>query len=329
MLYTLTATISGVKVSRTHPSSPDPTIQVCETALSIPTTTSPLVATIFPKLAGLMALDQSSSIAVSHGLDRQASADLQAEAMVCAQHNEASSLVWDSDSGKYFLIHPSLLDNTSNNLPIEITPSALEPERIVIWAPESDASTPLLTLALASRTLTIHTTAIAALPSLYTLDTLVSAMLAVLLHLHRSSSIPALPNTQKDNAIVPAFPPPPGLLSAAARPARTKKRTLSTWYRSTFSSSTAPLPQHPPDEEAGGETAVTVGHAGAGGKQSIGSDWTYKPMIDVDDESLPAATRATLKTLYWGFEAIIWIMGLFINLLAVGVVGAGKVVKKL
>jgi len=325
-LYTLAASCGGVAVSRTHPSNPQPTIEICETVLSVPTTTAPLVATIFPKLAELMALDQSSSVAVSHRLDRQASAELQAEALARAQQNEASSLLWDSDSGKYFLIHPTLLDNTSTGFPIEITPSPLNPEKIIISAPETDASTPLLTLVLPSRTLTIHTTAITAMPSLYTLDTLLSALLALLLHLHRSSSVPALPSTQKADVIAPSFPPPPTLLSSSARPARTKGRTLSTWCRSTFSSSTAHLPQHPQDEEVGGVMTVTATHTASNNTERA---WTFKPMIDADDESLPAATRGIVRTLYWSFEVWIWAMGLFVNLLAVGVVGAGKVIKKL
>ena len=310
---------------RTHPSNPQPTIQVCETALSVPTTTSPLVATIFPKLAELMALDQSSTITVSHKLDRQASAELQAEALARAQQNEGSSLLWDSDSGKYFLIHPTLLDNASTNFPIEITPSTLDPEKIVVSAPETDASTPLLTLALPSRTLTIHAIAITALPSLYTLDTLLSALLGLLLHLHRSSSITALPSTQRPDAIASSFPPPPTLLSLSARPARNKKRTLSTWSKSIFSPSPAQHPNNSQDEEAGLEETPTVARVLS---KDLESDWGYKPMIDAEAESLPAATRAVLRALYWSFEVLIWILGLFVNLMAAGVVGAGKVVKR-
>ena len=325
--YTLCASRNGVAISRTQPSRPQPTVQICETALSVPSTTSPLVATVSPKLAELMALDQSSSIAVSHKLDRQASAELQAEGLARAQQNEAASLLWDSDSGKFFLIHPTLLDNASTNFPIDIIPSAANPERIVISAPETDASTPLLTLALASRTLTIHTTAVTALPSLYTLDTLLSALLCLLLHLHRSSTAVILPNTQKVNTIVPTFPPPPTLLPSSARSARSKKRSWSSWYRATFSpSSNTPLAHKIADEESGVASTPTAVQASRSDSES---DWGYRPMIDVEDESLPAATRAVLKTVYWGFEVLIWLLGLFVNLLAAGVVGAGKLIKKL
>lgn len=323
--YTLAASRGGVAISRTHPSNPQPTIQICETVLSVPTTTAPLVATIFPKLAELMALDQSSSVAVSHRLERQASAELQAEALARAQQNDSSSLLWDSDSGKYFLVHPTLLDNTSTSFPIDITPSPLSPEKIVISAPETDASAPLLTLALPVRTLTIHTTAITAMPSLYTLDTLLSALLALLLHLHRSSSVPTLPSIRKVDVTAPTFPPPPTLLSSSARPARTKGRTLSTWCRSTFSSSTARIPQHPQDEAAGAMTVTTTRAASNDTERT----WIFKPMINAEDENLPTATKGILRTLYWSFEVWIWVMGLFINLLAAGVVGAGKVIKKL
>lgn len=63
--------------------------------------------------------------------------------------------------------------------------------------------------------------------------------------------------------------------------------------------------------------------------KEIESEWGYRPMIDAEDEHLPAPTRAVLRTLYWGFEVLIWVLGLVVNLLAMGVVGAGKVVKKL
>lgn len=324
--YNLSASRNGIQISRTHPSSPQPTIQICETALSVPTTTAPLVATIFPKLAELMALDQSSSIAVSHRLDRQGSAELQAEALSRAQQNEASSLLWDSDSGKYFLIHPTLLDNASTSFIIDITPSASNPEKIIISAPEADASTPLLTLTLASRALTINTLAMTALPSLYTLDTLVSALLCLLLQLHRSSSPTALPSTQRANFVVPTFPPPPSVVSPSIRSGRTKKRSLSIWHRSNTSSSSAHLHNQQSDEEAGNAVTATASHTNTKNHES---DWGYKPMIDAEDKNLPAATRAVLRTLYWGFEVLIWVLGFFVNLMAAGVVGTGKVVKKI
>ena len=52
-------------------------------------------------------------------------------------------------------------------------------------------------------------------------------------------------------------------------------------------------------------------------------------VFSADDESLPRTTRAVLKLLYWAFEVLFWFMGVVVQLLAAGVVGAGKLVTKL
>lgn len=54
-----------------------------------------------------------------------------------------------------------------------------------------------------------------------------------------------------------------------------------------------------------------------------------KQVFSTDDESLPSATRAVLKLLYWIFEVVFWIMNVLVQVLAAGVVGAGKLVTKL
>lgn len=54
-----------------------------------------------------------------------------------------------------------------------------------------------------------------------------------------------------------------------------------------------------------------------------------KQIFSTDDESLPKTTRAVLKLLYWAFEVLFWFMGVVVQLLAAGVVGAGKLVTKL
>ena len=172
---------------------------------------------MFPKLAGLMALDQSSTVAVDQQMDRTASDTLENEAISQAQEREASLLLWDADSNRYCIMHPTLLDNAATSLPITITPNPSTPTLILISAPET--STPWLTLDLQALTLKLHTHAITALPSLYILDTLVTALLNLLLHLHRSCATPrakqsatftyeeAAPEAQATNALY--FPPPP------------------------------------------------------------------------------------------------------------------------
>ena len=271
-----------------------------------------------------MAVDQSSSIAVTHRLDRHASDDLQTEAISRARLNEASNLVWDSDSDRYFIIHPTLLDNASTTFPIEITPNALNPEQIVISAPETNGATPLLSLSLTTRTLTIHTGPVKALPSLYTLDTLITTLLTLLLHLHRLSAASNLPTTTaQDPAVVaPTFPPPPTLLTLANRP---KRRTLSTWSKSVFSRdrrAATDIEAQTQHAEAKAEEEVTIV------QQSSEHDWTFQPLVNADDQTLPAATRGVLRTLYWAFQVFVWVLGVGVNLVAAGVVGLGRLVKK-
>ena len=200
-----------IQTSRTNPTQTGTRIPTCISTVLSPSRQDPLVCSIFPKLAGLLALDQSSTEAVSKGLDRAASKILQTEAINRAQEKESSMLLWDADSGRYCVLHPTLLDNSATTLPIEITPNPTSPSQIVIYAPETH--TALLTLNLQSLALKIHAQAITALPSLYIFDTLMTALLSLLLHLHRSCGIPRTVDTsppaitQQD--LMPYFPPPP------------------------------------------------------------------------------------------------------------------------
>ena len=54
-----------------------------------------------------------------------------------------------------------------------------------------------------------------------------------------------------------------------------------------------------------------------------------KQLFSADDESLPKTTRAVLRFLYWAFEVLFWFLGVVVQVLAAGVVGAGKLVAKL
>ncbi|KAL2057558.1 hypothetical protein ABVK25_001942 [Lepraria finkii] len=206
--YTLEASHSNITISRVHPVNHTPVIQICGSVLSQPTAVDPLVTWVFPKLAGLMALDQSSNVAVAHKLDRTASAELQNEAIQRAQEQEASMLLWDDSSNKYCLMHPTLLDSAATTLPITIIPHSSSPQKITIYAPETHE--PLLELSIQTLNLTIHASTITALPSLYILDSLMTSLLTLLLHLHRSCATPTVtqPATFEQT---PMFPPPPTL----------------------------------------------------------------------------------------------------------------------
>jgi hypothetical protein len=66
------------------------------------------------------------------------------------------------------------------------------------------------------------------------------------------------------------------------------------------------------------------------GKVAIGAKHhPPKQIFATDDESLPKATRAVLKLLYWIFEVVFWMLGVIVHVLAASVVGAGKLITKL
>lgn len=322
---------------RIHPTDHRTKIPICSTVLNQPSRQDPLIASIFPKLAGLLALDQSSTAAIGRRLDRQASALLQAEAIRQSQEREASMLLWDCDSGRFCLLHPSLLDGTATTMRIEIVPNTINPERITIFAPET--GTPLVELEMRTLSLQIHTNPIRALPSLYLLDTLVIALLTLLLHLHRLCANPSIRHSppQPEESSIYFPPPPPSLHSNASK--RDLRRQRAESRHSTFRSirsvkssrsltSTVAADGNDKDIELGNLDPQT-GHAKEEEGFKIEKKKAPKGIIDCDDPGLPKGTRAALRFLYWIFQVVYWIMGALFQLFALAVVGLGKFVTKL
>lgn len=333
-------------ISRSHPINPTTTIQVSRLTMSEPTSTNPLVATVFPKLAELMALDQSSSIAVNHRLSRETNADLQAEALERAYQHEATSLFWDTDSQKFYLIHPTLSGGNSCTFSIET-----RPEQIRILSPDH-AEAPIITLSLKSLTLTLNTQLVSHLPSVYILDTLLATVLILLLHIHRSSPTTS-PLAKASPAPSPSFPPPPPssslqtLVSPSNKALARKKRrwTFSPFTRShskTKSNSNRRSPTHP-DELNSTNASNTIQQQQqqqqsppSAPQQPTTQPFSLPPppsaplqIFDPKDESLPRTTRAVLKLLYWAFSVVVWALGVAVQIMAAAVVGLGKVVMKL
>ena len=338
-LYILSASAPNqISVSRIHPVDTRTRIPICSSILNRPSRQDPLILSIFPKLAGLLALDQSSTLAVERRLDRQASALLQADAIKTSQEHEASMLLWDSDSGRFCLLHPTLLDSAATTCQIAITPNPINPQKIVFFAPET--STPLLELDMPTLALTVHATAIAALPNLYLLDSLMTAMLTLLLHLHRLCADPgsrhSSPPAPEENALY-FPPPPPSLHSQASKRDLRRQRNDSrhSAFRSVRSMRSTRSLNTDKDIELGiidPETGRRASHAldeGEGVKIGGKKKKAPKGVIDTDDPALPTGTKTALKFLYWVFEVVYWVMGALVQVLAVGVVAAGKFVTKL
>ncbi|KAL8786687.1 MAG: hypothetical protein Q9213_002622 [Squamulea squamosa] len=329
-LFTLTASFDELSISRSHPTNHTTTIQISNPTLQKPSSSNPLIATIFPKLAELMAIDKSSTVAVEQGLDRQACTDLQTEALERAHNQEASSLLWDSDSQKYYLIHPTLLDDDSPAaFPIEVALNAGTPQEIKILIPNS--TVPVLELSFETLALSIHTNVIQSFSSLYLLDTLLSATLVLLLHLHRSRcSSPTLRPTSPTPSILPFFEPPP--TTPLPLQSRVKKpRSLTTWSKSFFTRRTSQSTEKGKTRTEDDLESATVTVQGSP-DPSLTAKLPHPPthkfqVVDPTDERLPKTTRAVLRVLYWSFECIFWALGVLVNLLAMCVVGLAKLIK--
>ena len=312
-------------ISRRHPTNETTTIQISVPTLQRQGSSSQVITSIFPKLAELMAIDQSSSVAVNCRLDRRACNELQSEAVERAYRQEACSLLWDEDSQKYYLIHPTLLDDGSPAaFPIEVSSSAGTPKEMKILAPSS--TIPIIALSFETLCLEIHTATLIAYSSLYILDTLLSTTLVLLLHLHRSRCSPSL-RPISPVSHVPAFDPPP--TSPRTSKAR-KERALSSWSKTLFTRPKSRANERRTVDDEESATATIQGSP----ELSMTTKLPHPPqstfqIIDPTDERLPRTTRAALKVLYWGFECLIWALGVLVNILAMAVVGIGKLIKVL
>ena len=188
-LYSVHGSGTTVVVTRAHPLEPATEVTVGTPPLAVPSTTAPLLASIFPSLAELLALDSAAELARARQLAGAAATALQTEAVDRARAAEAARLLWDSDSGGYFFEHPCIKQNPLDaapapaTLPVEIQPGVA----LTLMGPDAR---PLLAVDLASVTVTVHARAVAQLsPSLYTLDVLAAALLALLIHLNRYTSV--------------------------------------------------------------------------------------------------------------------------------------------
>lgn len=294
-----------------------------------------------------MALDQSSTIAVDHRLDRQASRELQNEALARAYQQEASSLFWDSDSSKFYLRHPTLLcDNTPATFRIESTQLGIK-----IFAPEPpiQAPTPILTLCFEDLIITIDTRLLSQIPSLYLLDTLLATLLTILLHIHRTSTSPS-PLKAVTPIPSPSYPPPPSLHPNSSPHFRQSEQSTSAgpwtllsligFKKPKIGSPFARKKKEARDEESVLEhpsptypaSTKSTRKVKCGKYQFPGHPTTTKESFEIlepPDQKLPRTTRAVLKLLYWAFAATVWAVGVGFRVLCACVVALGRCVAKL
>lgn len=293
-----------------------------------------------------MALDQSSTIAVDHRLDRQASSELQNEALARAYQQEASSLFWDSDSSKFYLRHPTLLcDNTPATFRIESTQLGIK-----IFPPEPpiQAPTPILTLCFEDLKITIDILLLCQIPSLYSLDTLLATLLTILLHIHRTS--PSSPLKVATPIPSPSYPPPPSLHPNPSPHFRQSEQPTpaSPWKLLTLIGFKKPKIGFPfarkkkevRDEESVLEHSSPKHPISTKSARKVKSGKHHFPghlttpentfeILEPPDEKLPRTTRAVLRLLYWAFAATVWAVGVGIRVFCAFVVALGRCVAKL
>lgn len=359
-LYTLHASGSTVVMTRAHPLDPSKEITICKPTLSAPSVIHPELATFFPTLAELLAIDTASNVAATQHLPRQEGIRLQTEALDRARRAEAATLLWDSDSANYYFSLPSL----HNPSGVESPPTALSieivPDSFIRFV--TSTAQPILTLDLASKTLDLQTCNITSLASsIHTLDVLLSSLLTLILHLQRHTALlapPALP--------IPHFDPPPtrtsprSISSRKFTPTKVQKQKQakppSRWLsmcnplfapgtlrsQSALSHRTAippsPNPSHVPtvftmavedkDLEAAWPAPISKPIPPSGVAPELrgsntGVDLSRFQSFDLDDPDLGGGTKFALRVIYWAFGVVVWVIGVFVGCLAAGIVALG------
>ena len=186
-----------------------------------------LVTYIFPKLAAMLAIDQSTELATRHRLAASEREEVQSDAVERAAAQEASHLLWNERAQRYELEHPAIGRDLNESQDPTTSPTSQRSSRTAkppalhitvssngLASPTSDASTPVIVVTnpnssatargsspaeirmstlpvsdieepLASldfSNMTLHISAAQILqvaPSLYAVDSIVAAILAV------------------------------------------------------------------------------------------------------------------------------------------------------
>lgn len=227
--YTLqTFSTNELSIQRTNPRKPTIKIPIVLLSLESEARRLPpndgLVTYIFPKLAAMLAIDQSNELAAEHGLASTHRDEIQSEAVARAASQESCRLTWKEAGRRYELAHPAIGRDANKSprfaqtptSPLEADPpvvhitvsshalpspqSMAAPPPVILVTnpnrssslfstpadmrvstlPEHESNEPLASLDFATMTLHISAkTILTLMPSLYAIDSLVSAILAV------------------------------------------------------------------------------------------------------------------------------------------------------
>ena len=216
-------------------------MSIAAPTLYTPSDSSQLLTTIFPVLAKIRAIDQAASTAISHALGRSQGAALERENITRAHATTAAPVLFNKTTQSFYVSLPHYSPDADSidvapahhTLPVEVTPNV----SIRILEPPSaqSAANPILTLSLHAKVLIVHSHALASLPTPYGVDILVSAMMVLVLHLHRQDSLLSYDNnaTSSTTELIPTFAPPPTIAGSTSRAGRSSSRSNTKRDRST------------------------------------------------------------------------------------------------
>ena len=186
-----------------------------------------LVTNIYPKIAAMMALDNARTKTEAQQLSADEAETVRQDAVRRAARFESSTLSWDHDSGRYYLMHPGLNKGKGQRFVVLAdpgvgfdVPDVRGTIRLVEAAAASSSGAASTSTAISScdtlaaiefgtSSLIIDTSATAKLPSFYMVDICVSALITVALIEGRKTR--AALRAKALNAPVPISPPPPAL----------------------------------------------------------------------------------------------------------------------
>lgn len=111
--YTLiTYDTNEIALSKTHPRKPSVKCEISINSIESASRRQPpndgLIAFIFPKMAAMMAINQSTALAKEHGLAPTHRDEVQAAAVKRAADQEACKLRWNAHAKHYELEHPAV-----------------------------------------------------------------------------------------------------------------------------------------------------------------------------------------------------------------------------
>ncbi|KAJ5590697.1 hypothetical protein N7450_004669 [Penicillium hetheringtonii] len=333
-----------------------------------------LVALLFSRLAAMLAIEQAGEVSKEHHLTPSEAAEVEKSALKRAAAQESCRLSWNRNLRLYELRHPSLSKRQppalvgAAGIPPLASVSApssdavmSQPPTIIVTGPVSstameaaeqaatartstlpvtDSDEPLAALDLATRTLSISPAAvIATIPSLYAIDSLVAAMLAVAVSDQTTNPILAnmeIGSTHSFESYTNSEPmvgaPYRGKLittlaeredyaeslhlasqiedaNKKAEAAAKRKSFFKFWERSDSNPSTGSS-QRTARKSKTKDQKVVVEEFDLEKYGRYGPDSSHK------GEKLPGITRTVLKLLFWGLELFIKGLTLIVKVLA-------------